>query len=315
MEDYPRSLTEFEARFSTEASCRDYLYQLRWPDGFRCPCCSHQKAWPIGSTLFQCAECGYRASVIAGTIFQDTHKPLVLWFRAIWWVTSQKTGTSALGLQRVLGLGSYKTAWAWLHKLRRAMVRPGRDRLSGTVEVDETYWGSLEEGVRGRKTDKKVLIVVAAQEDGRGIGRIRMKRIPDASSQSLHPFVEESIEPGSVIHTDGWEGYSALETKGYVHQVTIVRKRKESASDLLPRVHRVISLLKRWLMGTHHGAVSPEHLDYYLDEFTFRFNRRTSRHRGKLFFRLVQQAVATSPEPYSKIVKHVRGSKPAKHKI
>lgn len=315
MEDYPRSLTEFEARFSTEASCRDYLYQLRWPDGFRCPCCSHQKAWPIGSTLFQCAECGYRASVIAGTIFQDTHKPLVLWFRAIWWVTSQKTGTSALGLQRVLGLGSYKTAWAWLHKLRRAMVRPGRDRLSGTVEVDETYWGSLEEGVRGRKTEKKVLIVVAAQEDGRGIGRIRMKRIPDASSQSLHPFVEESIEPGSVIHTDGWEGYSALETKGYVHQVTIVRKRKESASDLLPRVHRVISLLKRWLMGTHHGAVSPEHLDYYLDEFTFRFNRRTSRHRGKLFFRLVQQAVATSPEPYSKIVKHVRGSKPAKHKI
>lgn len=315
MEDYPRSLTEFEARFSTEASCRDYLYQLRWPDGFRCPCCSHQKAWPIGSTLFQCAECGYRASVIAGTIFQDTHKPLVLWFRAIWWVTSQKTGASALGLQRVLGLGSYKTAWAWLHKLRRAMVRPGRDRLSGTVEVDETYGDSLEEGVRGRKTEKKVLIVVAAQEDGRGIGRIRMKRIPDASSQSLHPFVEESIEPGSVIHTDGWEGYSALETKGYVHQVTILRKRKESASDLLPRVHRVISLLKRWLMGTHHGAVSPEHLDYYLDEFTFRFNRRTSRHRGKLFFRLVQQAVATSPAPYSKIVKHVRGSKPAKHKI
>jgi transposase-like protein len=312
MEDYPRSLIEFETRFSTEASCRDYLFQLRWPDGFRCPRCSRQKAWPIGSTLFQCAGCDYKASVVAGTIFQDTHKPLVLWFRAIWWVTSQKTGASALGLQRVLGLGSYKTAWAWLHKLRRAMVRPGRDRLCGTVEVDETYWGGFEESVRGRKTEKKVLIVIAAQEDGRGIGRIRMKRILDASSQSLHPFIEESIEPSSVIHTDGWEGYSAIEKKGYAHRVT---KRKESASDLLPRVHRVVSLLKRWLMGTHQGAVSPEHLDYYLDEFTFRFNRRTSRHRGKLFFRLLQQAVATSPTPYSKIAKHVRGSKQGKHKI
>ena len=315
MEDYPRSLTEFEARFSTEASCREYLFELRWPNGFRCPRCGHHKAWPTGSTLFECAECGYKASVIAGTIFQDTHKPLALWFRAIWWVTSQKTGASALGLQRVLGLGSYKTAWAWLHKLRRAMVRPGRDRLYGTVEVDETYWGGLEEGVRGRKTAKKTLIVVAAQEDGRGIGRIRMKCIPDASSQSLHPFVEESIEPGSVIHTDGWDGYSGLETKGYVHQATIIGKRKESASDLLPRVHRVVSLLKRWLMGTHQGGVSSHHLDYYLDEFTFRFNRRTSRHRGKLFFRLVQQAVTVEPVTYGKMIKHIRGPRPKKHKI
>jgi transposase-like protein len=306
---------EFEDRFSTEASCRDYLFQLRWPDGFRCPRCSHHKAWPTGFTLFECAECGYKASVIVGTIFQDTHKPLALWFRAIWWVTSQKTGASALGLKRVLGLGSYKTAWVWLQKLRRAMVRPGRDRLSGTVEVDEAYWGGLEEGVRGRETGKKALIAIAAQEDGRRIGRIRMKRIPDASSRSLHPFVEQSAEPGSVIHTDGWEGYSGLETKGYTHQVTIIRKRKESASDLLPRVHRVVSLLKRWLMGTHQGAVSPEHLDYYLDEFTFRFNRRTSRHRGKLFFRLVQQAVSVEPVTYGEMIKHIRGPRPKKHKI
>ena len=226
MEDYPKTLMEFESRFSTEKGCRDYLFQLRWPDGFRCPSCDHEKAWPIRIFLYQCARCGYQTSVIAGTIFQDTHKPLALWFRAIWWVTSQKNGTSALGLKRVLGLGSYKTAWAWLHKLRRTMVRPGRDRLSGEVEIDETYLGGLEEGLRGRKIEKKALIVVAAQVDGKKIGRIRMKRIHDASSKSLHPFIENFIEPGSLIHTDGWEGYSGIEKKGYIHKVTVLRKRK-----------------------------------------------------------------------------------------
>jgi transposase-like protein len=220
---------------------------------------------------------------------------LTLWFRAIWWVTSQKNGASAMGLQRVLGLGSYKTAWTWLHKLRRAMVRPGRDRLTGTIEVDETYLGGLEEGVRGRQTESKALIVVAAQEDGNGIGRIRMRRIPDASAESLMPFVQDAVAPGSVVHTDGWLGYLPLEKNGYRYRVTFLRGKKESASELMPRVHRVVSLLKRWLLGTHQGAVSHEHLDYYLDEFTFRFNRRTSRSRGKLFFRLVQQAVAVEP--------------------
>lgn len=302
MEDYPHMLMEFETRFSTEELCREYLFQLRWPNGFRCPRCSYEKAWPIGPTLYQCAGCDYKASVTAGTIFQGTHKPLTLWFRIMWWVTSQKNGASAKGLQQIMGIGSYKTAWTLLHKLRCAMVRPGRDRLSGKVEVDETYLGGLEEGVRGRQTEKKALIVVAAQEDGKGIGRIRMKRITDASSQSLHPFVETSIEPGSIIHTDGWEGYFGLKAKGYVHEVTILRNSNKSASELLPRVHRVVSLLKRWLMGTHQGAVSYQHLDYYLDEFTFRFNRRTSRHRGKLFYRLVQQAAATEPVPYKEII-------------
>jgi transposase-like protein len=251
--------------------------------------------------------------VTAGTIFQDTHRPLTLWLRAMWWVTSQKNGASALGLQRVLGLGSYKTAWSWLHKLRRAMVRLGRDRLSGRVEVDETYLGSPEQGMAGRRTDKKALIVVAAQEDGKGIGRIRMKRVPDASADSLLPFVEASVEPGSVVHTDGWESYQGLKEKGYAHEVTILRRRKESASDLLPRVHRVVSLLKRWLLGTHQGAVGHDHLDYYLDEFTFRFNRRTSRHRGKLFFRLVQQAVQTEPVPYARLIRHVGERRYQKH--
>lgn len=228
--------------------------------------------------------------------------PLTVWFRAIWWLTSQKTGASALGLQRVLGLGSYRTAWTWLHKLRRAMVRPGRDRLMGRIEVDETFLGGLEEGHRGRGQAQKALIVVAAEEDGPQIGRIRMRRIPDASARNLHAFVTESITPGSTVHTDGWAGYAALDVKGYRHEVTIRGPRPSAASKLMPRVHRVVSLLKRWLMGTHQGAVSHDYLDYYLDEFTFRFNRRTSRHRGKLFRRLLENAVRVEPVPGKNIV-------------
>jgi len=220
----------------------------------------------------------------------------------MWYVTSQKLGGSALGLQRTLGLGSYQTAWTWLHKLRRAMVRPGRERLSGAVEVDETYLGGLEEGVRGRQTETKALIVVAAQENGRGMGRVRMRRIPDASADSLTPFVEESVERGSVVHTDGWLGYDRLNSKGYVHQISFLRGNKKTPSELLPRVHLVVSLLKRWLVGTHQGAVSHGHLDYYLDEFAFRFNRRRSRARGLLFYRLLQQAVQLDPVPYRRLV-------------
>ena len=213
MEDYPRDLLEFEVRFASEEACRDYLSALRWPEGFRCPGCGHERAWPVRKVWFECARCGRQTSVTSGTIFQDTRKPLRLWFRAIWHVTSQKNGVSALGLQRVLGLGSYQTAWTWMHKLRRAMVRPGRERLAGVVEVDETYWGAEEEGVSGRQTERKALIAVAAEERGRGLGRIRMQRVRNASAASLMPFVEESVEPGSVVHTDGWLGYEPLEKK------------------------------------------------------------------------------------------------------
>jgi transposase-like protein len=186
----------------------------------------------------------------------------------MWWVTTQKNGASALGLQRVLGLKKYETAWTRLYKFRRAMVRPGRDLLTGRVEVDECYVGGLEEGLPGRLNLKKALVVVAAQEDGPGIGRIRMRQIVDASADSLMPFVRDSVEAGSVIHTDGWQGYLPLERKGYKHDVTFMKGKKKTPSELMPRVHRVISLLKRWLLGTHQGAVSHKHLDYYLDEFT-----------------------------------------------
>ena len=220
----------------------------------------------------------------------------------MWYVTSQKSGGSALGLHQVLGLGSYQTAWSWLHKLRRAMVRPDRDRLNGCVEVDETYVGGEEEGVRGRQTEDKAIVVVAAEQDGRGIGRIRLRRVPDASSQSLLPFIEESVRPGAVVHTDGWKGYNNIAQKGYIHKVTIISQSDDPAHKLMPRVHRVASLLKRWLLGTHQGAVSEKHLDYYLDEFTFRFNRRRSRARGLLFYRLLQNAVQVDPVTYRRLV-------------
>jgi len=301
VEEYPRTLAEFEARFATEDACRAYLVRLRWANGFRCPRCGGATAWPVRTVLWQCAGCGRQTSVTAGTVFQDTRTPLTTWFRAMWCVTSTKTGTSALALQHELGLGSYQTAWTWLHKLRRAMVRPGRDRLSGHVEVDESFVGGLG-GAEGRSTATKALIVVAAEEVGRGIGRIRMRRIPNASAVSLGAFVHEAIEPGTEVHTDGWHGYDRLKARGYRHRVTYLRGDAELAMEQLPRVHRVVSLLKRWLLGTHQGAVSAAHLDYYLDEFTFRFNRRRSRHRGLLFLRLAQQAVAVRPAPYARLV-------------
>lgn len=315
MEEYPRTLGEFEARFSSEARCLDYLFLLRWPNGYMCPRCGHTKGWRVRGVLIQCATCSYQTSMTAGTIFHRTRKPLITWFRVIWWITSLKTGASALGMQRVIGLGSYKTAWTWLHKLRRAMVRPGRDRLSGRVEVDETYLGASEKGLRGRKIEKKALIAVAAEEDGKGTGRIRMARIKDASANSLEAFIEQSIEPGSVVHTDGWEGYSGLKKRGYQHEVTVLSGRKEPASELLPRVHHVAGLLKTWLAGTLHGGISHEHLGYYLDEFIFRFNRRNSKTRGKLFYRLVQQAVQVEPMPFKAMVKHVRKLRRADRKI
>jgi transposase-like protein len=301
--DYPGTLLEFEGRFATDQACRDYLVRLRWPHGFVCPRCEARTAWAASRGRLVCGSCRHQTSVTAGTIFQDTRKPLRLWFRAMWYVTSQKNGASAMGLQRVLGLGSYLTAWTWLHKLRRAMVRPGRDRLSGRVEVDEIYIGGEEPEAHARQILKKSLVTIAAQEDGRGIGRIRMARIADASAPSLQQFIRGAIEPGSVVHTDGWEGYRGLEKNGYRHQVTVLRgKGKDAAIELLPRVHLVAGLLKRWLLGTHQGSVSGNHLDYYLDEFTFRFNRRKSRSRGKLFYRLVEQALNVEPSPYHSMV-------------
>lgn len=241
----------------------------------------------------------------AGTIFEGSKVSLRVWFRAIWWVTNQKSGVSALGLQRLLGLGSYETAWAMLHKLRRAMVRPGRDQLSGKVEVDETIIGGRRKFKDGRRPARyldKAIVVVAAEVRGKKIGRIRLKHVAAPSQKTLEAFVKDAVAPGSEVITDGWSGYSELSRKGFIHQPTVINRQGDDIYDhVLPRVHRVAALLKRWLLGIHQGRVSREQVDHYLDEFTFRFNRRSSPTRGRLFQRLLEQAVIIGRTPYAQL--------------
>lgn len=303
MEDYPKTTIEFEQRFSTEEACHKYLAKIRWPEGFCCPRCGNRKAWVTKRGLYRCKNCDYQVSITSGTIFQGTRKPLQLWFYAMWYITSQKNGVSAMGLKQVLGLNRYETVWIWLHKLRTAMVRPDRDCLSGIVEIDETYIGGKKAGKRGRGAIGKSLVLVAVEDKGEHFGRIRLHRITDASAESLMPAVKKSVKAGSLIRTDGWSGYTQLPSNGYKH--IVVRKNAEVGDNLLPLANRVVALLKKWLVGTHQGAVHSSHIDYYLDEFTFRFNRRTSRYRGKLFYRLIQQAVTIEPV----FAKNIRGGK------
>lgn len=300
MEDYPLITSDFEKRFSSEQACRDYLFQLRWPDGFQCPRCKNNQAWLNKRLLYQCSKCNYQVSVIAGTIFQGTHKPISVWFKTIWWLTGQKNGASALGLSRMLGIGSYPTAWAMLHKLRRAMVTPGRNLLNGIIEADEAYIGGERHGKRGRGATGKSIVFVGVEINESRIGRIRLQLIPNASAISLENAIKNNVSFGSTIQTDAWNGYVHLENIGYKH--IIVRKDANMGNELLPSCHQVVSLLQRWLLGTHQGAVSQKHLAYYLDEFTFRFNRRTSKHRGKLFFRLLENAVNIEPMTISTII-------------
>jgi transposase-like protein len=293
---------EFVKRFPTEKSCRKYLYQLRFPNGFVCPKCDNTKSWPIGDSLFECSNCRRQTSVTAGTIFQGTRKPLKTWFTAIWWITTQKSGASAKGLRQVLGL-SYETAWTWLHKIRKAMVHPNRTKLSGIVEVDEAYIGGEESGgSTGRGTSNKSLVVVAVElTEGNSLGRTRITCVPDASKDSLIGFIKDNVETGSKIITDGWSSYASLSSIGYEHEVHI-KKKATSEEDMLPHVHMIISLLKRWLLGTHQGAVSEKHIQSYLDEYAFRFNRRKSAQRGMLFYRLIECAMLVPPTTYSELV-------------
>ena len=296
--EYPGTLLEFEHWFRTEESCRDYLIQLRWPEGFRCPKCASEKAWPGQRLLLmRCAGCGRNISVTAGTVFHHSHIPLRVWFRAVWWLTNQKNGVSALGLQRLMGLGSYKTAWGCLHRLRRAMVRPGRELLSGDVEVDETFLGGVRKG--GKAKQNKMIVMIAAEARGEGVGRIRLGQVPTLEADDLGAFVKASVMPGSKVVTDGWPSYRPLARAGYRHAPMVLTGHgREASSVMLPRVHRVASLLRRWIMGTYQGRMTPPRLDSYLEEFAFRFNRRKSSKRGMLFYRLIQQCVAMEPGSY-----------------
>lgn len=297
--DYPETFQDFDKWFSTERACLEYIAKLRWSTGFTCPGCGEKADKPslMGRGLILCLECKRQTSMSAGTLFHGSHKPLRTWFLAMWFVTSQKYGASALGLKRVLGLGSYNTSWTWLHKLRRAMVRSGRDKLTGEVEVDETYVGGAAKKVRGRGAKRKTIVAIAAEVRGRGTGRIRMAQVPNLSAQSLHQFVRDNVQRGAEVRTDGWSGYIGIELMGYKHTATNIANTGDPAHVVMPRVHRIASLLNRWWLGIHQGAIRPSHLDYYLDEFTFRFNRRTSRARGLLFYRLMEQAVDCRPVP------------------
>ncbi len=295
--DFPTNVLEFERKFSSEEACIGYLAQLRWPEGFRCPACG-KKGWRLKSRpLFEC-RCGRQTSITAGTVFHGTRKPLTLWFRVMFLMVAQRPGLSAKNLMTLMGIGSYETAWTWLHKLRRAMKRPDRPKLEGDVETDESFVGGPTDGV-GRGTFNP-MVVAAVEREGRRIGRVRLEIVGDASADKLNAFVETHIMKGSRVRTDGWSGYKGLRKLGFDHQPQ-VQGTPERAAKILPAVHRVFSLLKRWLLGTHHGAVHEKHLAAYLEEFTFRFNRRTSSHRGKLFHRLAEQAVKTRAVTYKEL--------------
>jgi len=311
---YPRSVGEFQAWFRTDADCLDYLEWVRWPWGFVCPECGHGGGWRLGDGRIMCAACGHRTSVTAGTIFDRTRTPLTVWFTACWSFATAKDGISALSLQRSLEIGSQQTAWAMLHRLRSVLVRPGRDRLTGIVEVDETYIGGEEPGLRGgRAKGKKALVGVAVEvKEPKGIGRCRMAVLADGSSASLHPFVTGHVEPGATVITDAWMGYHGLAGFGYAHQrrsQRAARARGDDPGELLPTVHRVASLAKRWLLSTHQGSVDEAHLQSYLDEFVFRFNRRRSHSRGLVFYRVLELAVGHQPVRYRDIV---AGKRPRK---
>lgn len=272
---FPRSLSEFQAWFGRDEACLRYLIDSRWPDGYLCPRCGHREAYDLTSrAVLKCRKCDYQASVTAGTVLQGTRLPLRHWFWAAYLVATHTPGISAVQLQRQLGITRYETAWAMLQKLRRAMVRPERDRITGMVEVDDAYVGGLEEGRRGgrQREGGKAIVVVAVEIRGRGSGRIRLGVVEDVSGDSLVGFVEGAVAPGSVVLTDGWMGYVPLKKKGYDHR-PVTQGAGENAPKLLPRAHRVFSNLKTWLTGTHHG-VGRKHLPHYLNEFVFRFNRR-----------------------------------------
>jgi len=299
MEDYPRTLMELEQRFSSEEACREYLWALRWPEGFVCPRCSSGEHWAATRGRRVCAGCGYQATVTAGTIFERTRTPLTLWFRAIWWVTSQKNGASAKGLQRILGLGSYETAWTWLHKLRRAMVRPGRDRLAGTVEVDEIYIGGEKPGKRGRGARSKVPVMVAVETRPEGCGHVALCKLNPFSSQQIQSFLQKKVRNDATISSDGLYLYRSLAESFNLSQIPL--RGGQRAIEIFPDVHRVIARLKTWIRGTH-SHVSNKHLNRYLAEFAYRFNRRFKQRRATIFDRLVTACCATQTITYHQLV-------------
>jgi len=294
--DYPDTYREFVKMFPDDAACAAYLARLRWPEGFICPACKKSSTpWSESRGRLACPICRHQTSVSARTILDKTRTSLTTWFEGAWHVTTAKNGMSAKTLERTMGI-SYRVAWMMLQRFRVAMVDSERRQLSGNVEVDETLIGGVQQGgKRGRGSTKSIVVIAVEIKHPKGFGRVRMRYIPDASGDSLLPFVREVVAPGSVVHTDGWRGYNELPKHGYTREITILSSADDPAHVSMPGVHRLASLLKRWILGTHQGSIVNDHLQSYLEEYTFRFNRRTSRSRGLVFRRLLEQAVITRP--------------------
>lgn len=302
--DYPRNLGEFYRRFHDDDACLRYLVETRWPAGFRCPKCNGSDGRLLTTRrVWVCHSCRHHASATAGTMLHRTRVPLTTWFAAAYLVASLKPGVSALQLQAQLGISRYETAWLLLHKLRRAMVDPDRSRLAGTVEVDETWVGGKQAGLKGgrqRKDRKALMVAVAVERREKSLGRLRLEVVPDDSAATLRAFIARNIAPGSTVVSDAWSGYTGLAAKDYTHQSLSqsAMKRAGLEGDAVPGVHRVVSNLKTWLLGTHHG-VGADHLDHYLNEFVFRFNRRHHPMAG--FARLLALGTSQPPTPAGQI--------------
>jgi len=294
--DYPLTYREFVEMFIDDKSCREFLYKLRWDNNFICPKCKEPSSpWKQTHQRFVCPKCRHQSTVTAGTIFDKTRTPLTTWLEAAWHITTAKNGMSAKTIEQTLGI-SYNTAWTMLQRFRIAMVNTDRDKLSGRVEVDETQVGGVDVGGKRGRGSKKSLVVIAIEiHEPKGFGRVRMRYIPDASSGSLTSFINDVVSDGSTICTDGWSGYNNLEAIGFNHEVTVMSHALDQAHVSMPGVHRIAALLKRWILGTHQGSFTQEHLQSYLEEYTFRFNRRLSKNRGLVFRRLLEQAIRTSP--------------------
>jgi len=293
---FPGSYRDFVAMFPNDEACASYLERMRWPDGFACPSCNAiGEPWRHTRGRLVCRACRHQGSVTAGTIFDKTRTPLTTWFEAAWHLTTAKNGLSAKTLERTLGT-RYRVAWTMLQRFRVAMVRAERERLTGDVEVDETFVGGVDRGgKRGRGSGQAVVVIAVEIKRPDGFGRTRMRHVTDASGSTLVQFVRDAVAPGSIVRTDGWRAYNKLPEAGYTHRATTISSSGELAHVSMPGVHRVASLLKRWILGTHQGSVDPSHLQSYLEEFTFRFNRRNSGSRGLVFRRLLEQSVVTSP--------------------
>lgn len=296
--DYPQTQMGFEKMFSTEQQCLEYLIKLKWKDGYVCKECGHNQYWLLSRKRISCSKCKGQRSILQGTIFEQSNKPLTLWYRTIWAMIIQKNGISALSIQRMMGFGSYQTAWTWLHKLRMLTVLTSKNKLSGKVEVDETLLGGKRAGKRGRGAEGKILIAIAVEIFEKGTGRVRLSRIANATHKSLKRFIESNVEEGSEVITDGWKSYQNI--AGYKHTV-VENKVKSGEENLLPNVHRVASLLKRWLLGTHQNYITGNKTQNYLDEFVFRYNRRKSTSRGLIFQRVMEQAVIHQPIKYAEV--------------